>query len=410
MTKNILKQVLAEIKPEKEKVREVEEFLKKLNSCLKKLKIKAKAAAGGSYAKNTWLKEDYDVDIFVKFDMKYKDKNLSKLLKKALKVFKPELVHGSRDYFWVKNLIKFEIVPVLDIKKAEQAENITDFSPWHVKWVNTKGKKYKNDIRLAKKFCKAQGVYGAESYIKGFSGHVVDILVIYHKGFKPLLRAAVKWKPKTVIDPTGKVGKKAVMVLNKSKIQGPLIVIDPVQPDRNAAAAVNMKMFETFIKSAKKFLKKPSAEAFEPKKVDWGNYKKKGTVVLIDVTVPEGKEDPVGAKLLKAYLFIKKKLRDFEPIPEGGWSWNKEKKKAVFGYVLKNKKLPATYERVGPKTEFTEGVHHFKKKHKKTKMKKGRIVTVLKYKHREPEPFLKEVFKDKYLNGKVKKCRMKSLS
>ena len=410
MAKKILQQVLSEIKPEKECVREVEEFLKKLNSQLKKHKIKAKATAGGSYAKNTWLKEDYDVDIFVKFDKKYKDKDLSKLLKKALKVFKPEMVHGSRDYFWVKNLIKFEIVPVRDIKKAEQAENVTDFSPWHVKWVNTKGKKYKDDIRLAKKFCKAQGVYGAESYIKGFSGHVVDILVIYYKGFIPLLRASLKWKPKQVIDPSGKVGKKATMVLNKSKIQGPLIVIDPVQPDRNAAAAVNMKMFEAFMESAKKFLKKPCAEAFEAKEIDWAGFKKKGTVVLIDASVPEGKEDPVGAKLLKAYLFIKKKLRDFEPIPEGGWSWDKDKNKATFGYVLKKKKLPATYERAGPKKEFKDGVQHFKKKYKKTKMKKGRIVTVLKHKHREPEPFLKEVFKDKYLKGKVKRCRMKSLS
>jgi tRNA nucleotidyltransferase (CCA-adding enzyme) len=132
-TQEILKQVLSEIKPEKEKVHEVEEFLKKLNSELKKHKIKAKATAGGSYAKNTWLKGDYDVDIFVKCDMKYAKDDLSKMLAKVLKPFKPELVHGSRDYFWVKNLIKFEIVPVLDIKKAEQAQNVTDFSPQHVK-------------------------------------------------------------------------------------------------------------------------------------------------------------------------------------------------------------------------------------------------------------------------------------
>ena len=72
--------------------------------------------------------------------------------------------------------------------------------------------------------------------------------------------------------------------------------------------------------------------------------------------------------------------------------------------------MTATYERARPKKDFKDAVQHFKKKYKKTKMKKGRIVTVLKHKHREPEPFLKEVFKDKYLKGKVKRCRMKSLS
>jgi len=409
MTKKILKQVLEEIKPEKENVREIEAFLKKLNSEIKKHKIKAKATAGGSYAKNTWLKGDYDVDIFVKFDMKYKDEDLSKLLAKVLKKFKPEKIHGSRDYFWVKNMIKFEIVPVLDIKKAAQAENVTDFSPGNVKWVNTKGKKYKDDIRLAKTFMKVNGVYGAESYIMGFSGHVVDILVIHYKGFLPMLRAAVKWKPKVIIDPTGKVGKKATMVLNKSKIHGPLIVIDPVQPERNAAAALNLKNFEYFMKCAKDFLKKPSKEFFEYKKFDDAYFKKKGHLMFIEVAVPKGKEDPVGAKLLKAYHFIRTKMKDFEPI-EGGWSWDKQKK-AIFGYVVKKKKLPETYEQVGPKVEFREGVKQFKKKYKKTKVKKGRVVTILKHKHRDLRKFLeKEVFSSEYLKDKVKKCKVKSLS
>lgn len=410
MTKKILKQVLEEIKPEKEKVREIEEFLKKLNSEIKKNKIKAKAVSGGSYAKNTWLKGDYDADIFVKFDLNYAKEDLSKLLAKVLKKFKPEKIHGSRDYFWVKNLIKFEIVPVLDIKKAEQAQNVTDFSPWHVKWVNTKGKKYKDDIRLAKRFMKVNGVYGAESYIHGFSGHVVDILVIHYKGFLPLLRAAVKWKPKVIIDPTGKIGKKATMILNKSKIQGPLIVIDPVQPERNAAAALNLKNFDYFIKKAKEFLKKPSKEElFEYKKFDDEYFKKKGHLLFIEVDVPKGKEDPVGAKLLKAYHFIRKKMKDFEPI-EGGWSWNRQKE-ALFGYVVKKKKLPETYEQIGPKLEFKEGVKQFKKKYKKTKVKNGCVVTTLKHKNRDLKKYLeKEVFPAEYLKDKVKKCKVKSLS
>ena len=47
------------------------------------------------------------------------------------------------------------------------------------------------------------------------------------------------------------------MELNKSKQQGPLIVIDPVQKDRNAAAALNHEKFEIIKKTAKQFLKKP---------------------------------------------------------------------------------------------------------------------------------------------------------
>ncbi|MEM4246893.1 MAG: nucleotidyltransferase domain-containing protein, partial [Candidatus Woesearchaeota archaeon] len=176
-TIRMLKEVLAEITPDKEErkstLKIVKNFLKNLNSSLKKNRFAAKAILGGSYAKDTWLKGDYDVDVFVRFSLKYKGKDLSKMLEKALTPWNAERVHGSRDYFWVhKKQFKFEIIPVLEIKKANDAENVTDFSPLHVKWVNKNGKKYKGDIRLFKKFCKAQGVYGAESYIRGFSGHV----------------------------------------------------------------------------------------------------------------------------------------------------------------------------------------------------------------------------------------------
>ncbi len=409
--KEILKKVLSKIKPEKEDVAEVENFIRQLNSEIRKNRIKAVAVAGGSYAKDTWLAGDYDVDVFVKFDMKYASEDLSKLLLKVLKKFKPILIHGSRDYYWVKNKLKFEIVPVLDIHKMSEAQNVTDFSPLHVKWVNSKGKKYKDDIRIAKRFCKVMGCYGAESFIHGFSGHVVDILVIYYKGFIPLLRASLKWKPKVIIDYTGKIGKKATFVLNKSKIQGPLIVIDPVQPDRNAAAALNLEMFERFVSFARKFLKKPSIKFFEYAKIDYSKLKKKGKLVLIKVKVPKGKEDPVGAKLLKAFEFIAKRLKGFD-VKDKGWEWDR-KLKAEFRYVLKKDKLPMHFEIPGPPVSMKEYVRHFKKKHKKIfkcKKFKGRVCAKVKYKYRDVKNYLeKDVFKHSYLSDKVKSCKLEKV-
>ncbi|MBD3362072.1 hypothetical protein GF358_04775 [Candidatus Woesearchaeota archaeon] len=403
--KKILNKVLSEIKPKVKKLKEVEDFIKELNKEIKKHKIKAKAEAGGSYAKGTWLQGEHDIDIFVKFDLKYSSKDLSKSLSKVLKKFKPQKLHGSRDYYWIKKHFRYEIVPVLDIKKASDAQNVTDFSPWHVKWVNRHGAKYKDDIIIAKKFCKVSECYGAESYIHGFSGHVVDILVIYYKGFIPLLKASLKWKPKVIIDYNGKIRKKALFVLNKSKIQGPLIVIDPVQPDRNAAAALNITMFERFCKTARKFLKKPSPQFFEYKSIDYSKLKKKGELVVIKVLAPPGKEDPIGTKLLKAFEFIRRQLDAFTII-ESGWQWDKEKN-AEFWYVLKKKKLPLEYELCGPPIKMKEAVKHFKKKHKKTTVKKGRIYAKIKYKYRDIEPYLtKDVLKHEYLSDKVKKCTL----
>ena len=56
--------------------------------------------------------------------------------------------------------------------------------------------------------------------------------------------------------------------LNKSKTQSPLIIVDPVQPDRNAAAAVSREKFEIFKKKAREFISKPEVEFFQVKKID----------------------------------------------------------------------------------------------------------------------------------------------
>ena len=130
----LLKEVLKDIKPIG-KDNGIDLFLKKLGKLIRDGSIKAEVFAGGSIAKETFLKDDHDVDIFVKFDLRYKGKDLSKILGKVLKPLHPKLVHGSRDYFSIENRLSFEIIPVLNITKSGQAENIMDMSPLHVYWV-----------------------------------------------------------------------------------------------------------------------------------------------------------------------------------------------------------------------------------------------------------------------------------
>ncbi|MBW2990368.1 nucleotidyltransferase domain-containing protein [Candidatus Woesearchaeota archaeon] len=281
----LLKKVVKKLKPAKQEFIQVDEVIKKINSLLEKNKIKARCVAGGSYAKGTILRNDFDIDLFVRFDYSYKDKDtskaeplsakdkslsISKLLGKAIAPLKPELVHGSRDYYQLrkKNLL-FEIVPVLKIDNYKQAVNVTDMSPLHVDYVKkhlVKKPLLGDEIRLAKQFCKAIKVYGAESYIRGFSGHVLDLLIIYYGSFEKLLMQASVWGSKAVLDP-GSHLKDPVKQLNKSKTQSPLIIVDPVQPDRNAAAAVSKEKFEVFKQKAREFLDKPGAKFFEIKKL-----------------------------------------------------------------------------------------------------------------------------------------------
>ena len=433
--KQILKEVLAEITPKDGVAEEVSAFLKKLNSNLKKKGIRAKAVLGGSFAKGTNLRGDHDVDIFVRFDLGYDSDKLSGLLEPCLKVWKAERIHGSRDYFQVRDSIKFEVVPVLGIKKPREAKNVTDFSPWHVDWVNKHGKKIKQEIMLAKKFLKAQGAYGAESYIKGFSGHVVDILVIHYGGFTKLLRAVSQWKvgkkgreEKQVVDPYNVYKGRALMMLNKSKLQSPLVLIDPVQPDRNASAALDEENYKKFVSAAKRFLKKPSGQFFVEKKADFSRLAGKGHLVMISAESLAGSEDVAGTKLLKAFEFLRQKLADAGfKLAEAGWQWDKNasqgkcglscgepdlrlKKRAIFWFVTKQKQLPKIEVRQGPPEGREPFAADFRKKYArigKVFVSKGRLWARVERKHRTPEMLLAFWLKDGYLKDKFRAARIK---
>ncbi|MBI4149965.1 nucleotidyltransferase domain-containing protein [Candidatus Woesearchaeota archaeon] len=406
--KALLTDVLREIKPKDKHIeREAATMLRRINEQLKKDKLKAKAMSGGSIAKNTYLVYDHDCDIFVQFDQKYCDEDIAALLGSSLRKIFPSLItlHGSRDYYQLRNKLNFEIVPVLAIKKAQDAINITDCSPLHVAWVK-KFPKLADEIRLTRAFCKANGVYGAESYIQGFSGHVIDVITIYYGGFLHLLKAAQKWKEKTVVDYYNIHKGKALRYLNKSKLVSPLVVIDPIEPLRNAAASVSQEKFYLFIQKAKEFLKHPSKEHFIKREfsLDLLEQKAKGKKLILLKAMPtEGKEDVVGAKLLKAFTFIRDEAKQYGfTLHEAGWYWDKEHE-AVYDYILDKVPLAPSFVRQGPPVSMTTYVENFRKMHKETFVEKGRICATIKRDHVLPENFIKSLLVHPYLKDKAKK-------
>ena len=281
--KKILQSVLLETEPSSEKLQEAkklsENTLKKINNTLRN--TKAKASIQGSFRKQTQLKNFFDIDVFVQFDYKHyvsKEREISNILEKRLKkTFKNlKRVHGSRDYFQTnQDRYVFEIIPILEIKSHEKAKNITDISPLHTKWVAKNSKNITSEIKLTKTFLKAQNIYGADSYIKGFSGYACEILTIHYGSFLKLLKATKKWKAQQIIDNEKHYRRKdPLLYLNKSKTRSPLVLIDPVQPNRNATAALNKRSYNLFRKKAAGFLLNPSTSFFVQKKPDKETIKK----------------------------------------------------------------------------------------------------------------------------------------
>ncbi|MBW2998228.1 nucleotidyltransferase domain-containing protein, partial [Candidatus Woesearchaeota archaeon] len=369
--KSIFNKVLESIKPTEDEFNHVQNKIKNFVNELQTKISNAKIILGGSMAKGTWIKSKYDADVFVQFNFEeYKDKNLSEELEKGLKGYDYTKLHGSRDYFQIEDEITYEIVPTLEIKDANEALNITDASPLHTKWVcENSDETLRDEIRLTKQFFKANKLYGAESYIKGFSGYVLEILTIHHGSFLKFIKAAKKYGEKQVID-TNKHHKDVFFEVNSSKLTSPLIVIDPTQAGRNASAALSDEVYNKFLEVVAKFLENPSTEFFTEKEFNINELKEKDNTIIIECTPVDGKIDIVGCKLEKVFKFFKRMFEknDFM-IEECDWEF----KNNLLMYFSFNKyELDEIKEVIGPAESFEQGADGFRKKYPSAEVIEGK--------------------------------------
>jgi len=386
---SILKEVLERAEPLDEEKKFIEGslniFLNKLNKKIEKLKDSPEIFIGGSYAKKTLIKKDkYDIDVFLRFGREYEKENLSKITEKLLKDFKNVLVvHGSRDYFRIKikdNLF-IELIPVKKVRSPDKSENITDLSYSHVRYINKKVKSDKilEDIKIAKAFCHANNCYGAESYIQGFSGYSLELLVYYYKSFLKMIKELskpVKNNEKILIDieKDYKIKKNILIDMNSSKLESPVILVDPTYKQRNVLAALSKETFERFQKACRNFLKYPSIKSFEKQKVDLQKTKKdalknKNEFLLIEISTNKQEGDIAGSKLLKFYKHFSKELSRFFEIKKQGFNYNGKKSARVFFVVKSQKEIIFN----GPFKDDLKNVSKFKKEHKNIFEKKGKM-------------------------------------
>jgi tRNA nucleotidyltransferase (CCA-adding enzyme) len=379
--KQILKEQLVLISPTCEQMKLLNNDLnlikKKLLESIKKNKIKANIFVGGSYAKGTLIKKDkYDIDLFVRFDKKYDNKELSNLLEKIIgNNFKAERIHGSRDYFVLKrDNIEFEIIPVASIKKPTEARNITDLSYFHVNYVNKKikaNRKLADEIKLTKAFTHFAECYGAESYINGFSGYAVELLIIHYKSLVNFIKAILKTKDRIVIDDNKyyKNSKEILIMMNEAKLHSPIILVDPTFKQRNALSALSSSTFDSFKKFASDFLAKPSCDFFVVKDKErefMDRYSKDCISLKIYTNKQAG--DIAGTKLKKFYNFFIKHIARFFDFKDSLFIYDE---KNNFGKILLVAKEKKEIIFQGPPVTMKEQLARFKLEHKKVEVKDG---------------------------------------
>ena len=143
----------------------------------------------------------------------------------------------------------------------------------------------KNDVRLLKEFLKSNGVYGAEIAKQGFSGYVAEVLVWNFGSFEDVIKKISKIKLGQVI---GKATKK---------FETPIVIMDPIDTNRNLAAAISTENIGKFVLACRAFLKKPSLSFFKSRPSSKKNLR---DVIVVKFTYTSRSPDIIWGQMKRA--------------------------------------------------------------------------------------------------------------
>ncbi|HHQ45572.1 MAG TPA: CCA tRNA nucleotidyltransferase, partial [Candidatus Altiarchaeales archaeon] len=240
-----------------------------------------------------------------------------------------------------------------------------DRTPFHTEYVQAKTRdnpRLKSEIRLLKRFMKAQKVYGAEEKTRGFSGYLVEVLTIHYGSFLKVLEAAKDWSVGYALDPENLWGdeKSLKYYFTKSAI----IVVDPVDKNRNMGAAVSRQKLAEFIIASREFLENPSIEFFFPPKKQGRPVEElkrllgvRGTYfIAFKFSHPQLNENLLYSQLRKTMASIEKSFEDREFRVFRPSFWSNEADTSVILFEMTVHELPKIKHHPGPPVN-SEPVH-----------------------------------------------------
>ncbi len=295
----LINQVLEKIRPESKEIEKITKISENLLDKAKESKVEPLIV--GSVAKGTNLK-DADIDLFIKFDSEIN------LKEQGLEIARKLLPDGKELYAQHPYLrgeiegIGVDVVPCYSINDSSKSISAVDRTPFHTKWVNENINGKEDEVRLTKQFLKGAGAYGANAAIGGFSGYLVEILVIKHGNFLNLVEEISKWKPPVMIEKVKNAPASAIMLR------------DPVDEKRNVAAGVTLRGLGAAVLASKAFLNNPAIEFFFPKTK---TRESKGFVTTVTLPHSGGSDETVLPWLQKQGRKIYNAISNFEPI-----AWN----------------------------------------------------------------------------------------
>jgi tRNA nucleotidyltransferase (CCA-adding enzyme) len=321
--------------------------------------VKAAVRVEGSVAKDTWLREEPEIDVFMRLPTTIPRRSLGEIsLKIARKATEgAEQIERFAEHPYLEAFIdgvRLNIVPCYDVKQGEWL-SATDRTPFHTDYVKKRlTKTLRNEVLLLKKFLQGINAYGAEIKTGGFSGYLCELLILYYKSFSKTLQAFASYTQRTAIDIEGYYAGREKEL--KLLFPEPLVIVDPVDKARNVASAVQPQKLYTLVGAARAYLKTPNAEFFYPPKMIAltpealkSKLDNRGSsLIFLTLGNIEAVPDVLWGQLYKTQRALRKiaELNDFKVLRDAVWS--DEKTLTVFAFELEQRVLPGVKKHLGP--------------------------------------------------------------
>jgi tRNA nucleotidyltransferase (CCA-adding enzyme) len=202
----------------------------------------------------------------------------------------------------------------------------------------------KCQVRVLKKFLKAVGIYGSQIAVSGFSGYVTEVLILKYGSFKGVLQIFSDLKPNQIISlesPHEKVIEK---------FTSPIIILDPIDSNRNLGAAISADCVAKFVLASRQFLKNPSIKFMrKPGKPKSKSIKQiESNLLIIEFNIQKRSPDILWGQIKRKLTSISKMLSNsrFEIIKK--YCFTDEEKLGVFIFMIEFANLPKISIHKGP--------------------------------------------------------------
>ncbi len=351
---------------------------------------------GGSFAKGTWLKEEVDIDIFIKIDNSVNDKEFGQLGEQvgwqSLKGFNPYIRYSDHPYVEaVIDGIRVNVVPCYDVPKGKW-KSAADRSPFHTDYMrNNLDDEKRNQVRLLKKFLKSIGVYGADIATGGFSGYVAEIMILKYGSFESVLDAMSNIGEENNVISIDKPDEYSV-----KNFKSQLIIIDPIDHKRNLGTAISAESIGKLVLAARSFLAKPSIDFFIKKeqKLVGNNMELYPNLVIAEFNYKKRSPDIIRGQLKRSLIAISKQLElaNFKVVRST--CVTDEEETAAFGFLLESVTLSEYTQKIGPNIFMREETANFILKNQKKSLitwvdSEMRVSTLIRRKTTNAKHFLK---------------------